>query len=80
MDGTPITSIWGRYDAEDENTLNFLNHIPDQTGHLKRLKRLPEDSPSPPGFTRKNGRWFDPLKGKQTSMHIAQRPSSPAGC
>lgn len=68
MDNTQMTNIFGGYDPEDEDTLNFLNHIPDQGGHLKRLKRLPEDSPSPPGFSRSNGRWFDPLKGKKLSI------------
>ncbi|KAJ6781048.1 hypothetical protein PWT90_07233 [Aphanocladium album] len=62
MDHSSIPSIWGRQDAEDEDVLEFLNHIPDETGALKRRKRLPTDSPSPPGFTKSNGRWLDPLK------------------
>ncbi|KAJ4163605.1 hypothetical protein LMH87_005325 [Akanthomyces muscarius] len=62
MDHSSLPSIWGRHDAEDESVLEFLNHIPDETGALKRRKRLPTDSPSPPGFTKSNGRWLDPLK------------------
>lgn len=73
MDNTQLNNIFGRYDAEDEDSLNFLNHIPDQGGHLKRLKRLPEDSPSPPGFSRSNGRWFDPLKGMKMLFFILHR-------
>lgn len=58
-----LPSIWGRHDGENDATLEFLNHIPDDTGALKQRKRLPTDSPSPPGFTKSNGRWLDPLKG-----------------